>query len=600
MKFIALPIVSLLAAILLFIPVTGLWLFIAYKNPELLKLFAKSDLTTIINRTSSILLYQLSVKEIINLILVSFGIPFALFGIILVRSSQKSQYANAKWAEYRDVKKSGLTKSKGIFVGRYGGFFITHPYETYIDPRTQNRKRVRLLLGGTILNHEGNGNGFVIAPPSGGKGSSSIIPALSQWDYSAVVVDIRGETYETTAKLRSEYSKIFLFAPLEQNSHAYNPLDFVRPEPGIREQDIAEIAEALIPEGKGEADYWVKDARQLIRGVISMVLEYPEIPKAAKNLRTCMDIIQGKRDILSNIDNMMVKYVNFSSYTITQLRPYLTMNDRQFDGLYGNVRTALNPYINERILAATDRSDFDIRTFKKTCKTLYIFIRPTQKETLLPLANILISQLASALSQDTLKQDERPVLMLLDEFSNLGRINQIVTLFTTGGGNGVSTWIFVQTLTSVDSVYGVSVRKTLIDSSAFQMFMGSQDTDSLVHFERLLGKHTIQTTIKQVGGAHGAGAQVRSEVVPLFSLEQLRTLSSDKVIILPQGQKPIMGTRNYWFCDPAIIKAVKKHQNKILNIPDSLKTVRKENIFDCEVHFENEPEFERPVDDKQE
>ena len=572
MKYIALPIVSLIAALFLFIPVTGLWLFVAYKNPELLRLFLKSDLTTIIARTSGYLSYQLSIKEIINLMLISFGVPFVFFGTFLLKGFKNhDKHASARWATYRDVKKAGFFGKGDLLFGRYGGKLISNSFKKYRDPRTGKTYNSKIYLGGKWLFHPKNAHAFVIGPPSAGKGTSLIIPCLQTWPYSAIVLDIRGETFDATANYRSHFSHIYKFAPLASHSHRYNPLDFVRPDIGMREQDIVEISEALIPIKPGTESYWGGAARQLMNGVISLVLEGQHFwNDRTRNLASCIEVIQGGVDIRTLMPLILeTEDGNLSNFTKREIVPFMDMAAAQFSGVYGHLTNALQPYQNSLVQALTETSDFDIRTFKKTCQTLYIDFRLAQIGTITPLANLLISQTTKFLGENILAQNERPVILLLDEFSNLGRLQPILSMFKALGGYGVSVWIFVQSIADLDSAYGRDGRTTLLDSSDLQIFMGAQNPSSLQHFENLLGKKTVQRTSKTTGTTNHV--QLSDQIVPLMSQDELRLIPNDDMIILPQNQLPIYAKRNFWFADRELAKRANTPPKKPVIIPDISK-----------------------------
>ncbi|MGT2467783.1 type IV secretory system conjugative DNA transfer family protein (plasmid) [Mesorhizobium atlanticum] len=130
------------------------------------------------------------------------------------------------------------------------------------------------------------------------------------------------------------------------------------------------------------------------------------------------------------------------------------------------------------------------------------------------------------------------------------------------GGNGVSMWFFVQSLKAVDEIYRQEGRKTLINAARVQIFFGAQDADDLRYVSEQLGETSdVQKDVTRTNGnavrhlLH-ARSEHRKEVRrPLMRPDEIRTLDKNKVIILPRGELPIFGTRNFYFADGQLANA---------------------------------------------
>ncbi|WP_292578314.1 type IV secretory system conjugative DNA transfer family protein, partial [Mesorhizobium sp.] len=70
-----------------------------------------------------------------------------------------------------------------------------------------------------------------------------------------------------------------------------------------------------------------------------------------------------------------------------------------------------------------------------------------------PLFNVLITQLMNYMAKEVPGRGEHRVLILLDEFQNLGKLENVMEAATILGGYGVPIWFFVQSLKSVDTIY---------------------------------------------------------------------------------------------------------------------------------------------------
>ena len=505
-----------------------------------------------------------------------------LAGIAMRRRA--SPLGDAAFMRADEAAAAGFFQPTGMFFGRLGGTTLTWP-TTKRDPGSGRKDRVlgMRLLGGRYLKHPTIVHAFIAGPTRSGKGAALIIPNCLMWPHSVLVLDIRGETFNTTAGYRSGFTKVFKFAPLQPETHGYNPLDFVRNKPGLRDADIMAIVLSLIPSTGSSDEYWVKDARELVAGVVSYVLESPRVPD--KTIASVMDVVFGTTPVIDKLTEILgTEDGDLSPFTKATLLPFLEMSEKQFSGLYGNLRTAMRPYMNEYLRRATAFSSFDVRAFRRERMSLYVDFRLSQTKMMAPIVNLLISQIVDSLSETTMGPGEHPVLILLDEFSNLGRLEPILSMWKVLAGNGVGVWAFVQSLTDLDRLYGRDGRNTLLDNSDLQIFLGSQSSEVLAHFEGLLGNKTVVMRSRSQSGGFMAqhrsySTHAREVAVPLMSKDELRRMSKRRFIVLPLGEKPIFARKNFFFADRFLMRFAHRPLPKTLKLPNIERGLGK-SIFD--------------------
>ncbi|CAN0493297.1 unnamed protein product, partial [Scytosiphon promiscuus] len=176
------------------------------------------------------------------------AIVIAVTGSILRARWDKrvSTFGSARWAEGRDLRKSGLLKPAGVFLGQ---------------------------AQGSYLRHDGPDHVMAFAPTRSGKGVGLVVPTLLSWPHSVLVHDIKGENWQLTSGWRSEFSHCLRFDPTDVASAHFNPLMEVRRGP-CEVRDVQNIADILVdPQGKlGDLGHWVDKANSLLVGVILHVL----------------------------------------------------------------------------------------------------------------------------------------------------------------------------------------------------------------------------------------------------------------------------------------------------------------------------------------
>lgn len=486
--------------------------------------------------------------------------------MLITAMTGKKKSTDARFLSPLEARSLGLTRTGGVFVGRIGGSLIRVPGG--FTQRGSGRRRFMkpMLFGGKKLWIDGDDvGGFVIGPPRSGKGASLIVPNCLLWPDSIVVLDMRGETYEATAGYRSKFSRVLRFSPADENgdTECYNPLDFVAIDPDQRDIDINSIATALLPTPKGDA-YWISDARALFAGVTSWVLENPDILDRDKNLGTVLNVVEGGdqplREWLEEVANPELRAEWISSFTYTTLARFAVMASKQFDGVYGSLAAAVRPFKNNRILRATARSTFDIRAMRRENMSLYLDFRIQQIASIGPIFNVLMVQFMDYMSRNMMKRGERRVLVLLDEFQNLGKLENALTVATVLGGYGIPCWFFVQSLRSIDNVYTREGRQTLVNSARAQIFLGAQDPEDQRYVSQLLGERKEVTVDKAVSTGvtlfdrKGATMSHKTTMRPLMRPDELGAMNETRCIIKLRNQQPIFGVRNFYYADGELTK----------------------------------------------
>jgi type IV secretory pathway TraG/TraD family ATPase VirD4 len=496
-------------------------------------------------------------------------------GVLTVVALQRraSPLGDASFMTAPEARRAGFLGRDGLFFGRLGGVTLSRS-ASFSDPKTGRRERVRKvrLMFGRWLRHPRLVHAFVVGPTRSGKGTGLIIPNALLWSHSLVVLDIRGETFEETAGQRARFSKVYRFAPGQARSHGYNPLDFVRAGPGLRESDIRAIAASMVPTLGQDDEYWTNDARELVAGIIAYVLESRRVRE--KTLRSVVAVLMGETYVIDRLARIVLEEGDaLSPFARRSITPFLAMAEKQFSGLYGNLRVALQPFANELSLRATSFSSFRLADFRREATTLYLDFRLSEVAAIAPVVNLLLTQLVNHLTEDRMKAGERPVLMLLDEFANLGRLEPVLGMWKVLAGNGVAVWAFVQSLTDLDRFYGKDGRGVLLDNSELQIFLGGQSPEALEHFEKLLGQRTVTLRSRSTSGgfmsqSRSHSTSTREAAVPLLSRDALRRLDPDRFVVLPLGEKPILARKNPFFGDNRLRRLAGLRMPKGWRLPD--------------------------------
>ncbi len=144
---------------------------------------------------------------------------------------------------------------------------------------------------------------------------------------------------------------------------------------------------------------------------------------------------------------------------------------------------------------------------------------------------------------------------MLDEFSNIGRIDSFETKISTVRKYDLSTTIIVQSLTSLQSIYKDTWGILTSNSDNILFMGGGADKETTEWFSELIGKETRHVMGQSFSNRNGS-MNINSQGVELLTAAQLRTLKDREVIDLPVGLQPFRGRmfepsnhKNYKYID---------------------------------------------------
>ncbi|MGH7186121.1 MAG: type IV secretory system conjugative DNA transfer family protein, partial [Pseudomonadota bacterium] len=247
-------------------------------------------------------------------------------------------YGSARWAAVSDLRSAGLLGDRGVMLGQSGNSY---------------------------LRDDGPHHVLAVAPTRSGKGVGLVVPTLLTWTGSAVIHDIKGENWETTAGWRARFSHCLKFDPTNPHSSHFNPLLEVRKGP-TEVRDVQNIADILVdPDGARERrDHWEKTAHALLTGAILHVL-YAEQEKTLNRVATFL--ADPGRSIERTL-RMMLTTNHLGTLETPQVHPVvasvarelLSKSENERSGVVSTAMSFLGLYRDPVIAANTAQSDWRI------------------------------------------------------------------------------------------------------------------------------------------------------------------------------------------------------------------------------------------------
>jgi type IV secretion system protein VirD4 len=469
------------------------------------------------------------------------GCAAAIFGS-LWRARQRNNlttYGSARWADQRDIRKAGLLTESGVFLGRTG-------------PR--------------YLRHDGPEHIMAFAPTRSGKGVGLVVPTLLGWSGSAVIHDIKGENWQLTAGWRQRFSHCVLFNPTDARSARYNPLLEVRR--GTDEvRDVQNIADILVdPEGALERrNHWEKTSHSLLVGAILHIL-YAEEDKTLARVASFLS--DPQRPFTATLRRMMttnhlgtVEAPVVHPVVASAAREVLNKSENERSGVLSTAMSFLGLYRDPTVAMVTSHCDWRIADLVdgKSPVSLYLVVPPSDISRTKPLIRLVLNQIGRRLTEHLHAENganaaaKHKLLMMLDEFPALGRLDFFETSLAFLAGYGVRAFLIAQSLNQIEKAYGE--HNAILDNCHVRVAFATNDERTAKRISDALGTATEQRAMRNYAGhrlapwlAHVMVSRQETARALLTPGEVMQLPATDELVLVA-GTPPIRATKLRYFED---------------------------------------------------
>jgi type IV secretion system protein VirD4 len=460
------------------------------------------------------------------------GIAGAMFAILnsVWRARQNqlvTTYGSARWATPREIKQAGLCTPKGVFLGR---------------------------LENDYLRHDGPEHVMCFAPTRSGKGVGLVLPTLLSWTSSAVVHDIKGENWELTSGWRASFSHCLLFNPTDSKSARYNPLLEVR-KGAAEVRDVQNIADILVdPEGALERrTHWEKTSHSLLVGAILHVLYAEE----QKTLTRVTEILADPAQSFEKTLRIMMATNHLGTEAEPKVHPVVAATARELlnksenerSGVLSTAVSFLGLYRDPVVSRNTETCDWRIADLVGAEKpvTLYLVVPPSDISRTKPLIRLILNQIGRRLTESLhTKAGEakrRQLLLMLDEFPALGRLDFFESALAFMAGYGIRAYLIAQSLNQIAKAYGEN--NAILDNCHVRIAFAANDERTAKRISDALGTATELRAQRNYAGHRlapwlGHVMVSRQETArPLLTPGEVMQLPPDQAIVLVSGMAPV-------------------------------------------------------------
>jgi len=408
--------------------------------------------------------------------------------------------------------------------------------------------------GKALIQHEtsklANRNMYVVGGPGSFKTQSFVLTNMMNiTDASIVVTDPKGEIYEKTAKIKEAQGyevRVVNFKNMAISDH-YNPFGYVR-----KDLDATTVANTIVsakndPKRK---DIWFNAQLGLLKALILYVRT--EFHPDKRNMQGILDFLQEfdpevNEDGESELDEKFMELDKMHPARRSYELGFKKSQEKTRASIIISLLTTIGDYVDEDVANFTKNNDFFFEDIGTKKVALYVLI-PTMDTTWEGLINLFFTQLFQELYILGDKNNAKlpvPVVLLLDEFPNLGKFDNYEIFLATCRGYRIACCTILQNNTQLMDKYGKEKAESILGNCAIKICLGNVNHTTANYFSDLMGPTTvkIETGGKSISrgqsGSSSSSSNFSYSKRPLMHADEILTMSEDDSLVLIAGKYPI-------------------------------------------------------------
>lgn len=371
-------------------------------------------------------------------------------------------------------------------------------------------------------------NLLTCAGPRAGKGVGSVVPNLLMFDGNAVVIDPKGELASLTARYRRDKlgQKVVVLDPAgvadvpDEMRGTFNPMAHLHEDNLRVVSDAHSLAMGLVvPRPDAKDPFWDDTALNFIQGLaLYMSLYHWEDTRTLMTLRRLasvgdmklydaihkkrqqknLDVTYNPADAFQIMLEDMFACTAYGGVIQEAAGKVIQMSEQTKGNVLTGVQTHLD-FLNEPMLWNVLESSSDpSRTFRledlrdPSGLTVYLCLPVDMMHTQGRWLRMLMMQITRFIERSEFdKTRDRPLLMMIDEFAQLGRVPNIVNTLNYAPGFGLRMWLIIQDLGQLKTNYPKEW-STILGGCGIKQFFGINDLETAKYVSEMLGEEEVE------------------------------------------------------------------------------------------------------------
>ena len=382
-----------------------------------------------------------------------------------------------------------------------------------------------------------------------------------------ICVDPKGENARIAARARRRFGPVWVLDPFGASgvpAAGYDPAALLDPLSPDLADDAATLADALVfdPPGQVAEAHWNEEAKALVAGLLMhLACRAPEGRRGLPELRRTLTLPPREWEAL--LRAMAADTDAACGLVARAAARQLGKADREAAGVLSSAQRHTHLLDSPRLAASMSRSDFRWRDLRDGSATVFLVLPPDRMGAYSRWLRLLVAQSIADLARAPRRPGAPPVLLLLDEFAALGRLEPVLSAAGLMAGLGVQLWPILQDLAQLRAAYGESASTFLANAGLVQVGAPA-DLDTATWLSRVLGNATIQYETASSGTSRptgwlpaGGGQSSASEGTathlaarPLLTPDEAMRLPPHVQVLLRPGKAPALAAKLRHFADP--------------------------------------------------
>jgi type IV secretory pathway TraG/TraD family ATPase VirD4 len=196
-------------------------------------------------------------------------------------------------------------------------------------------------------------------------------------------------------------------------------------------------------------------------------------------------------------------------------------------GVFSGLITKLNPWMTDQMATLTETTDIDLDALKQQLFTFYLAVPSRSRDSKL-IGSLMVNFLLDHILEIR-EEMKYPVAMLLDEFTNFGKISGIADTLSIIRKNKIGLVLGFQNYFQLEQVYSRREAQIILDMPATQVYFKQKNYREAKELSDALGRMTIEETTVTDSGKVQEFVQGRALATP----EELINLKDQVIVFTP-------------------------------------------------------------------
>lgn len=480
-----------------------------------------------------------------------FGVCYLLQGLIFdekgySEADEVGIHGTSKWGNPETLRDGKvLAKHK---ESKYKNNDLSHNLNMengIILGKVPNKRELMIMHDNTSIDNQ---NVVVIGSSGAGKSQAYVIPnIINIRNKSIIVTDPKGELDKLTAQLKRDQGyKTYQVDFVNFKQAKYNPLYYV--ETPLDAQKIANTIISNFEKGGGNSSgqFFKNSATNILSALIVYVKT--EYDKDEANLEKVVEVydehIQDEEHFLKWVDTIPKEHP-----AKDLLNSIKELTDVTRKSVTSTLSNGFSLFKLPQVKSMTSKSDFNFEDFIEEKAILYVKLS-MEDDTFAPLTSVFFSQMLNIYYQIAQESSDnklkRKMIFMLDEFANIGKLDNYSKVLATCRSLGLSMHTIIQNKAQLEkrSMYGKDEATDILGNHDTTVLLRAdkKDTNTTKWISDTLGDTTIaQKKNDMTKSKGGISKQLGDNFIkrPLMTPAEIGSLTKKECIVLISGHDPL-------------------------------------------------------------